>query len=73
MYMGDFVNLPFPMVIDGNSFYQCFDRSVKVYKTRREGDDDNFKQLYRFTRENVNFVAQMILKPEEERYQKYKK
>lgn len=59
--MGDFINLPFPMVADVNGIYHNLDRSVKVYKTRRMGDDDNFKQLYRFTRENVNFVAQTFL------------
>lgn len=36
-------------------------RSVKVYKTRRDGDDNNFKDLYRFTRENVDRVTHFFL------------
>lgn len=41
-------------------------REVKVYKNRRAGDDKNFRQLYRFTRENVDLVTNYFLPVNEE-------
>ncbi|XP_062537849.1 putative nuclease HARBI1 [Armigeres subalbatus] len=63
MYTGDFINLPFPIVanVDGIT-RNNMDRTVKVYKTRRNGEDNNFKQLYRFNRANVDHVAETFLK-----------
>ncbi|XP_055635300.1 putative nuclease HARBI1 [Toxorhynchites rutilus septentrionalis] len=58
-------NIPFPLVCDiGPSFEK--NRATKTYKIRREGDDDNFKQLYRFSRENVGFLARTFLPNYEE-------
>lgn len=36
-------------------------RRQKLYLPRRDGIDTNFKSLYRFSRENVNFLASTFL------------
>ncbi|XP_055628999.1 putative nuclease HARBI1 [Toxorhynchites rutilus septentrionalis] len=60
MYSGDFFNLPFQPVVDVDGIYTR-NRATKIYKGIRIGDDDNFKQLYRFSRENVDHLAQFFL------------
>lgn len=36
-------------------------RKTKRYKERRPGDDENYRQLYRFSRENVEWMASHFL------------
>lgn len=42
-------------------------RKVKVYKDRHWGSDENFHKLYRFTRQNVEFLANHFLDGDETR------
>lgn len=41
-------------------------RKRKIYKERRNCDENNFKQLFRFNRENVTFLANHFLKENNE-------
>lgn len=36
-------------------------RTVKIYKRRKHGDNNNYKALYRFTEENVGRISQIFL------------
>lgn len=36
-------------------------RKKKNYKERRYGEEDNFKALFRFSRENVNWLSEHFL------------
>lgn len=36
-------------------------RKEKIYKTRKECIDDDYKKLYRFNRENVEWLANYFL------------
>ena len=36
-------------------------RKKKNYKLRRYGEEDNFKALFRFSRENVNWLSEHFL------------
>lgn len=42
------------------------ERTVKVYKARRTFSDQNYRSLYRFSRVNVEFLANSFLEPYEE-------
>lgn len=41
-------------------------RTKKNYKIRRDGDEKNFRQLYRFTRENVQALVNCFMPESEE-------
>ena len=53
--------LPFPLVAGFENFADDDDRQTKTYLSRREGIDNNFKSLYRFNREHVNYLANTFL------------
>lgn len=40
------------------------ERHRKTYKIRREGDFDNFKAMYRFSEQNVEWLAEHFLGPD---------
>lgn len=52
--------LPFPLVAGLDNLWD--DRlQKKMYLNRREGCETNFKSLYRFTPEHVDFLAETFL------------
>ncbi|XP_058820952.1 putative nuclease HARBI1 [Topomyia yanbarensis] len=53
--------LPFPLVAGFEDYSTDKFRQMKTYLIRREGNDSNFKSLYRFTRENVSYLADTFL------------
>lgn len=49
------------MFMELDSDDETENRAQKIYKRRKIGDDNNFRQLYRFSRENVNYLADYFL------------
>ncbi|XP_055601326.1 putative nuclease HARBI1 [Uranotaenia lowii] len=56
--MNRMIFFPLPLTAD---FEDLDYRESKVYHPRRTGHDKNFKSLYRFSRRNVNFLANTFL------------
>lgn len=53
-------------IFDSDDEDEANNREVKVYKNRRAGDDQNYRQLYRFTRENVELLSNYFFPANEE-------
>lgn len=49
------------MLVDFDSDEEFENQPRKIYKIRRAGDHNNFRQLYRFSRENVSYLAACFL------------
>lgn len=43
-----------------------YERCVKIYKPRREVRDEDYRKLFRFTRESVDYLADFFLPPSNE-------
>lgn len=50
--------MPFPLIA---GFDLLDDRSAKLYKRRRINADKNFKSLFRFERQNIDFLVTSFL------------
>ncbi|XP_058833434.1 putative nuclease HARBI1 [Topomyia yanbarensis] len=61
MYSLNFLPLPLPLIAGINNWECDPIRAVKIYTSRRFGDDRNFKDLYRFSRQNVDRLVELFL------------